>query len=288
MSFSGQSTLNNPNDSDLAGHFHREDSTGTLAALITERRKGKNSKITKTMRTKQKLLALLTVGVLGISGTANALTTATLAFLDSTPGSTLSIGDKTFSNFDYQAVNLSGFDANNIQVTASVDASGVYYLTWGGTISTGGAVGPGGSIISDLKLNYTVTASAGTIFMIDQSYTGSAQEAGGATSFLAVDESVYNGVVIVANSHLDRVDLSDPFAEIGDNLMINPALVTVNVTKDIAFGIFGGATAGTGFVTISEVKQSFHQVSVPDGGMTVVLLGAALSGLALIRRKTVA
>lgn len=112
--------------------------------------------------------------------------------------------------------------------------------------------------------------------MIDQSYTGSAQPAGGA--FIAVDESVYSGTTIVANSHLEVGDLSDPWAEVGDDLLIDPALTTVDVSKDIGLGI-----VNSGFVTISEIKQSFHQV--PEGGATMALLGAGMLGLIALRRK---
>jgi hypothetical protein len=226
----------------------------------------------------QKLLALLAVSLLGLSGRANAVTSATLLDL-ATPGGvdTLSIGDKTFSNFFFfpsGTPGLTGFDASQILVTASVDSSGVYYLTYNGSIAL--TTGSGGGN-ADLVLKYTVTANAGQIFMIDQNYTGSVQGTGNAS--LAVDETVRSGPIVVANSHLQVGDLSDPFAEPGDNLIIDPPLATVNVTKDIFL-----SNDGSGTVTISEVSQSFHQ-NVPDGGTTVLLLGAALSGLGLIRRK---
>ncbi len=202
---------------------------------------------------------------------AKALTTDTLQDLVNTGGS-LSIGDKTFSNFAYLASGLSGFDANNIQVTAS-SAGGVYFLTWGGNIS----LVSGGFATADLLLNYRVTANPGSIVMIDQSYTGSAQPPGGA--FLSVDETVRVGTTIVANSHLQVGDLSDPFAEVGDNLNVNPSQHVLDVTKDIGMGIVNG-----GFVSLSQVQQSFHQ-SVPDGGATVAMLGFALVGVEGMRRK---
>lgn len=208
---------------------------------------------------------LMTAAMLATS--ASAISLQTLVDTDGT----LTIGDKTFSNFDYLAVGLSGFDATTIQVTASV-VGDVYYLTWGGQI----ALATTGFGLADLKLNYTVTASVQPgIIMIDQSYTGSAQGNG---AFLAVDESVYAGQVIVANSHLEAFDLSDPFAEVGDDLIVDPPQMTLDVTKDIQFGIVDG-----GLVTISEIKQSFHQV--PDGGSSLLLLGLGLLGLAGIRRK---
>jgi hypothetical protein len=125
-----------------------------------------------------------------------------------------------------------------------------------------------------------VTATAGTIVMIDQNYTGSASPQPG--SFLTVDETVKNpGGIIVGNSHLSATDMSDPFSEPGDNLDINPGQSVLAVTKDIAFGF--AANPGGSFVTISDVQQSFHQV-VPDGGSAVALLGIALAGIEGVRR----
>src|SRR4051794_14684721 len=187
--------------------------------------------------------------LMAVARVASAQTTDNLAHLVATNGS-LTIGDKVFSNFGFVASGLTTFDPSQIQVTASVN-NGVYYLTWAGNMS----LVSGGQATADLVLNYRVTATQGVIDMIDQAYTGSAQPRGGA--FLSVDETVRDAQTgqLVANSHLDGDDLSDPFSEVGDNLFIVPARGSLNVTKDIGFGIVSG-----GFVTISEVSQSFHQV----------------------------
>ena len=66
----------------------------------------------------------------------------------------------------------------------------------------------------------------------------------------------------------------------GDQLIINPALSKVWVTKDIELHGNAGSIVGA-----TIIHQSFHQISVPDGGSTVFLLGVALSGLGLIRGK---
>jgi hypothetical protein len=170
---------------------------------------------------------------------------------------------------------LTSFDASQIQVTASI-SGGVYYLTYGGNMSLVG----NGPVSADLLLNYTVTATSGFINMIDQLYTGSAQPNGGA--FLSVDESVRDSQGnLVANSHLQADDLSDPFAEPGDDLIIDPAQNVLHVTKDIGFGILA---SNGGYITISQVSQSFHQV--PEPGTTAMLaLGLMVAGTVVFHRR---
>ena len=203
--------------------------------------------------------ALAAAFLLGVASQTQAQTTDNLQHLADTAGS-LTIGDKTFSNFDFLTTGLTSFDASQIQVTASL-SNGTYFLTWAGNISLVSGAGP---VSADLLLNYRVTASTGLITAIDQSYTGSAQPVGGA--FLAIDETVrdINGA-LVANSHLDGNDLSDPSAELGDNLNLNLGQPIIDVTKDIAFGI-----VDSGFVTISEIRQSFTQI--PEAGTTSMLV----------------
>jgi hypothetical protein len=223
------------------------------------------------MRT-SKLNCVLAAMILGLASENKAATTDNLQDLATTGGS-LTIGDKTFSNFHFLATGLTSFDASQIQVTASL-ANGVFYLTWAGNMSLVSGSGP---ISADLLLNYKVTAAADVISTIDQSYTGSAQPTGGA--FLAIDETArdINGN-LVANSHLDGNDLSDPSAEPGDKLEINPPQPTIDITKDIAFGI-----VSSGFVTISEIRQSFQQLPETDT-ISMLVLGSAILGF-VIRQK---
>ena len=218
-------------------------------------------------------ISLLALVLMAGAGRMGAATTDTLQHLVTTGGS-LTIGDKIFSNFDFLASGLTSFDPSQIRVSASF-SGGIYFLTWAGNMSL---VSPAGSPASaDLVLNYRVTATAGQIDMIDQFYTGSAQPTGG--SFLAIDETVRDtSGRIVANSHLDGNDLGDPFAESGDNLFITPGRSTLDVTKDISFGLVNG-----GFVTISEVRQSFHQVPEP-ATVGLLLVGLAATGIVIRRR----
>jgi hypothetical protein len=208
---------------------------------------------------------ILTV-TMGVTPLFAQVYTGTLADLAANHG-TLSIGDKTFSGFSYLASSdLTSFDPSQITVTASIGSDGVYYLTWSGNIS----LATFATATADLKLNYIVLASAGSIYMIDQAYTGSAQGGG----LLAVDETAAIGNFggqIVGQSHLTAVDVSDPPAEINDVLNIVPPETFLYVTKDIALA---AAAPGGSLVTISQVAQSFHQVPEP-GTLLLGSLGGA-------------
>jgi hypothetical protein len=130
----------------------------------------------KIFKTTTLAVALGLVTALQTAQASYSTDPVTLASLSN--GGSVSIGDKTFSGFSFLATgNLSGFDASQIMVTATIDDAGVYFLNWAGTIQTTSA--------GDLLLQYIVTASAGMISMIDQSYTG-----GG---ILRVDETVATG-----------------------------------------------------------------------------------------------
>jgi hypothetical protein len=228
---------------------------------------------------KLKFLSFLAVGLLAFSGVANALT---LGQLISNQG-TISIGDKTFSGFGIVATgdNQAVIDALNAQagglnVSASI-VGGVYYLDFAGQLFVDNTLGIA-NLHGDLKLSYTVTANPGVITMIDQLYTPNAV---GGTGQIIIGETVASGGVILANStlSLDPGDLSDPVPERGDNLLVDPGQHTLNVVKDIQITAFAGAHVG-----LSDVQQSFHQ-DVPDGGMTLVLLGAAVTCVGFARRK---
>jgi len=199
---------------------------------------------------------------------AQVTNSGTLAGL--TNGGTLSIGDKTFSGFSYQASDLTAFDPTNIIVTAT-ETNGIDYLTWSGNIS----LVSGGIATADLLLNYIVTANRGTINMIDQAYTGSA-----INGFLAVDETAAIGAFggpVAGYSHLQIGDFSDPPPEALDLLDIVPPETVLYVTKDMGFGV---TSANGGFITISQVTQSFHQVPEPSA----MLLGSLGGGLLLFLR----
>jgi PEP-CTERM motif len=229
-----------------------------------------------TMKTFKKNFGMAAcIGILAASATSVFaqinFTSGTLANLAN--GGTLSIDDKTFSGFSYQASGLTSFNPSLIDVSVSQDANGIDYLIWSGDISLISS----GIASADLLLNYIVTANPGAINMIDQSYTGRAQN-----GLLAVDETAATGAfggIVVGYSHLQAGDFTDPPAETvqGDNLIINPSQSVLYVTKDIALAVI---SPNGGFITIDQVEQSFHQVPEPS----TMLLGSLGGGLLLFLR----
>lgn len=192
-------------------------------------------------------------------------TTDTLANLAS-GGGTLSVGDFTFGDFSFFNSGLTSFDPSQITVTATF-SNGTYFLTWDGNMSF---TSPNGPATADLVLKYSVTSATGLIDAIDAAYTGSAQPSNG--TFIAIDESARdeNGV-IVGTTHLNTDQRNSTFP-------IVPPQPKLYVTKDIAFAI---ANANGGFITVSEVAQSFHPIPEPSTTALfgVVGLGALYHGL---------
>jgi len=224
---------------------------------------------------KTKLGSLLLAGALVAPNLLAQTNTDTLADLVA-HGGTLSIDDKVFSGFNYQESGLTSFDASQIIVTASL-SGGIDYLTWGGNISMTSS----GVATSDLLLNYVVTASQGAINLIDQAYTGSAQN-----GFLAIDETAAIGSfggTVAGSSHLTGLIPSNPPSYSNDNLNIVPPQTALYVTKDISFAVGSGG----GFITVSQVAQSFHQIPIVPEPTTLALAG--LGGFSLLvflcRRK---
>jgi hypothetical protein len=223
----------------------------------------------KTQNTVATLALGVAMSVLIQVQTAQADSTNNLATLAGT-GGTLTVGDKTFSGFNYVADDLTSFNAANIQVIAS-QVGNSYFLTWNGNIS----ILSGGPATGDLELNYTVTASDGLIYAIDQGYTGTVDAPAG--GFLTVTENAYvpGNTVAVASSDLNQMLTGTSFTAPG--AMLYPAQPTLNITKDIGFADTGG------YITISQVEQSFEQIAVPEP-VTTSCLFLGLGVLALTRR----
>jgi hypothetical protein len=200
---------------------------------------------------------------------AQILTTASLGQLIADNGS-LTIGDKTFSDFSFVASGLST-NPDNLTVTAS-ESNGIYDLSFIGMTAVNNLLGTG-SALGDLELSYMVTASAGSIDTIDQSMTPNALVAPG--NQILSGETVQNdGGVVVADSMLSLTpsDLSDPSAEAGDNLVLTGGpYPQVSVTSDTLIAAGPGQLVG-----LSVLQQSFHQVAAPEPSTWLLLIGGVV------------
>jgi hypothetical protein len=189
-------------------------------------------------------VALPLIFALSFALAAAAATSDNLQDLVNTDGS-LTIGDKVFNNFDFQESGLTSFDPSQITVTASF-VNGIYFLKYTGNMSFVSASGPSSA---DLVLTYTVTALAGQISMIDQSYTGGGTSG---SAHVSIDETASHDGIVYGSSHLEIGDMSDPPSEgtfNGDNLDINPPQTSLDVVKNMNFGL---SAANGGQVEISN------------------------------------
>jgi uncharacterized protein (DUF779 family) len=149
----------------------------------------------------------------------------------------------------------------------------VDYLTFGGNMLLAGT----SFATADLLLGYSVTATHGAISMIDQLYTGGAQDGA-----ILISETATSAGAPTAHSQLSVNDVSDPNIypngafDVGENdlLQIVPPQTTLDVVKDLSFTILNGATNTISQVSVSSVQQSFHQVAVPEP--TTIIAGALL------------
>jgi len=181
-------------------------------------------------------------------------------------GGTLTVDDKTFSDFSYSENGLTSFDPTQIDVTAT-ESEGVEDLTYlKGNIS----LVSGGSASAYLILNYVVTANAGAIDEIDLSYDGSAFNGS-----LSVDETAATGSfggTVVGNIQLNQNTDSG-------SMNIVPPETVLYVTKDISFTTYDGG----GFDAASFISQSFEQIPEPTT-ISLLLLSFGASTLRLFRK----
>jgi len=174
-------------------------------------------------------------------------------------GGSLESGGVTFTGFSYQASGLTGFDPENILVTAST-VDNVATLTIDGSIGMTVSTSATGM----LTFAYSVKTASGSISLIAQSYAGGGNP-NGAYAIMIDERAGTPGGYGLANSYLDAGDVSDPFAEVGDNLIVqlNPAMLRV-VTKVIL------TSSQPASVAVSELTQSFTLVGTTPNPVEAV------------------
>jgi VPDSG-CTERM motif len=179
-------------------------------------------------------------------------------------GQSITMVDKVFSDFNFVGTGL-----GSLTVEVSIDEAGIHLLTISGSAS------PNGGLSGTLQYTVSTISGEALIRAIDQSLDP------GENSLVTALESVSAGGSTVGSSSVNSAggDLTDPPAEANDDLEFDDVQSQITVTTTLF-------VAGSSTFTL---VQSFHQeepTSVPDGGVTLLLLGGALSGLALIRRRS--
>jgi hypothetical protein len=153
------------------------------------------------------------------------------------------------------------------------------YGVWSLNINTGTtkpALGSETSPYLDLKF-YALSSAAGSLTItfseVGFSYVGGLLDGWGGTTFgTAVNSIAVNGQTVLTQGPFGPGAFSSTALFLADLSPDDLVSISVTITHDGA-----GLTTGDKELT-----------TVPDGGMTVMLLGAALSGLGLIRRKVIA
>ena len=227
-------------------------------------------------------LASVVVAAVGLSGGAYA-TSYNLGDLVRTGGS-ITIGDKIFDDFGFSS---SSFNPSDAVVTPTVDGAGVYYLSFAGPW-----VAIGGTETVSLEYSIGTTSGQRLISSIDQSFVLSAL---GTAGNITVSETANNGsptgptlgqttLSFVAGT-TPALDLEDPVAESGDDLLIEGASSKLFILTSLLL-----EADRAGLVGASTITQSFHQIrpgiAVNESGTTAALMGAGLLGLGYLRRRT--
>jgi hypothetical protein len=224
------------------------------------------------------------LAVLAWSATAPAATIignpVALSTLAGVPGSSIVVGDKTFTNFNYTFTgDMPG--AANVNVIPITDDDGNFGVRFQGAfIDTTGV--PGGS---DALITYNVTAGAGRLIS-DAHLQGNPSRLGPFGSISVTETFLPLGAAGEFTMKIyDDQNLSPP--KLVDSTVFTTPVKTLSVQKDILAlaKVNANDPNGPSTVTMSFVDQTFSQV--PEAS-TLVLSLIGCVGLGLKRRRQVA
>jgi hypothetical protein len=226
----------------------------------------------------------------------------TLAAYEALGSTGCQIGDKIFSNFTYigtaQGAGTSAIADTSIFVSTLGPISGIdpaqffsadigltFTSGWSVTSNCPGGVPPCTGAFQDSKIGFIVTVIGGVNMLIkDAGVAETSSGANGAGSAASVTEGGCSAPTPCTPGTWGVLTFvtQGNFSNSANGTIFSPT-GSVQVLKDI--NVTAGSVVG-GFAAMSSVNDTFSQISVAPEPATMSLVGVALLGVGLIRRRS--